>query len=136
MGCVLGWERRKTNPRTTGHVVEPSAQPVEGPSSWAGVELSKSSSTRAIVQCGLAHLHVCLSRTPRSFVTFTSSLCDRGPWLNQNLPGLDGLARQCTPRTHLPPAPSGEVTGAQILAQLPTWVLSIQIPVSGGTITH
>lgn len=63
---------------------------------------------------------------------FTSSPGDKGPPLNQNFTGLDSLACQRTLRTHLPPDPSDDVTGARVCArirgQLLKWVLGIQIP--------
>lgn len=52
---------------------------------------------------------------------FTSSPCEEGPSLNQNLTGLDSLAG-----THLLPVPSDDATSPYISAQLPTWLLGIQ----------
>lgn len=52
---------------------------------------------------------------------FTSSPCEEGPSLNQNLTGLDSLAG-----THQPREPGDDVTRTRNGAQLPTWVLGIQ----------
>lgn len=52
---------------------------------------------------------------------FTSSPCEEGPSLNQNLTGLDSLAG-----THLLPVPSDDAASLHIGAQLPTWLLGIQ----------